>query len=58
MFMGSTRTDKIKETLEEIERAVHAKDWTLTREAAVRLKYWQGIEDAAREWPNVHVAMH
>lgn len=47
------RTVKIEAVLQEIEDAVHQKNWSLTREAAVRLKYLQSIEDAAKEWPNV-----
>ncbi|KAI0669889.1 Co-chaperone Hsc20 [Trametes maxima] len=44
---------KVKETLEEIERVVGAKDWPALRTAAIKLKYLQGIESAAAVWPAV-----
>ncbi|THH34132.1 hypothetical protein EUX98_g90 [Antrodiella citrinella] len=37
---------------EELSEFVAAKAWDRVSEAAIRLKYLQGIEQAARAWPN------
>ncbi|EPQ60644.1 Co-chaperone Hsc20 [Gloeophyllum trabeum ATCC 11539] len=46
--------DKIKELVGEIEQLVGVEDWEEVKKAAVRLKYLQGIHDAAQAWPNSH----
>lgn len=47
--MLMARPGKIAGILQEIEGAVHAKDWEWTRDAALTLKYRQAIDKAARK---------
>ncbi|KAI3622459.1 hypothetical protein WG66_015320 [Moniliophthora roreri] len=42
-------TDKIEETMEEIGQLVENKEWQKAKEAAIRLRYLDGIRRAARE---------
>lgn len=37
--------------ISNISDLVAAKDWAAVKEAATRLKYLRGIEDAAKAWP-------
>lgn len=39
----------MSQTLTELEKAFGRKDFDRAKTASVRLKYWEGIEDAARE---------
>jgi len=41
--------DRIDGTVKEIEKQIGEKDWQGARRATVRLKYWLGIESAAKE---------
>ncbi|ESK86656.1 hypothetical protein Moror_9717 [Moniliophthora roreri MCA 2997] len=41
--------DKIEETMEEIGQLVENKEWQKAKEAAIRLRYLDGIRRAARE---------
>jgi molecular chaperone HscB len=41
-------TSKISETMENIEHAVHDENWGEAHRGAIRLKYLQGIETAAK----------
>ncbi|KAI0322333.1 hypothetical protein OF83DRAFT_1094751 [Amylostereum chailletii] len=41
----------MKDCLNDIEQLVASQDWDGARGAAVRLRYLQGIEDAAKSWP-------
>ncbi|CCM07096.1 uncharacterized protein FIBRA_09423 [Fibroporia radiculosa] len=43
---------KLEETVQEIEQLVGEKDWAAVKSAAVKLKYLQGIEQAAAAWPH------
>ncbi|TFK57088.1 Co-chaperone Hsc20 [Heliocybe sulcata] len=49
----SRNQEKIKATVAEIEQLVGDRDWERANQAAVRLKYLQGIHDAAQAWPNI-----
>ncbi|KAI0033179.1 HSCB C-terminal oligomerization domain-containing protein, partial [Vararia minispora EC-137] len=42
--------ERVKDVVEELEQLVDTQDWERARQAAVRLKYLQGIEDAAKAW--------
>lgn len=44
---------KLDETIQEIEKLVGQKDWPAVKTAAIKLKYLQGIDNAAAAWPNV-----
>lgn len=37
---------------DEISALVAAKDWMAAKDAAIKLKYFQGIDLAAKVWPN------
>jgi HSCB C-terminal oligomerisation domain len=37
-------------TIKELETNIGENDWEAARRATVRLKYWLGIESAAKEW--------
>jgi len=41
--------ERIDATVSEIESLIGEKDWEQVRQAAVRLKYWLGIENASKE---------
>ena len=45
-------TEKFKLAEKELSDLVAAKDWHEVATVATRLKYLQGIEQAARAWPN------
>ena len=47
--VADDRLGKISETMENIEHAVHAEDWGEAHRGAIRLKYLQGIEAAAKQ---------
>lgn len=42
-------TEKISEVVSSVTKAVAEKDWEVTRVAAVRLKYLNGIADAVKK---------
>ncbi|KAI0068190.1 hypothetical protein BV25DRAFT_1782010, partial [Artomyces pyxidatus] len=44
--------EKFSSTLQQIETLVGSQDWEGARRAAVRLKYLQGIDEAAKSWPH------
>ena len=44
--------EKIKKAEQDLSVSVAAKDWSEVTSVATRLKYLQGIEQAARVWPN------
>lgn len=44
----------MKYVVHEIYDLVEAKDWPAVKNAAIKLKYMRGIEDAAKAWPNSH----
>ncbi|KZT30574.1 Co-chaperone Hsc20 [Neolentinus lepideus HHB14362 ss-1] len=48
----SRNQGKINNTTTEIEHLVGSRNWDEARKAAIRLKYLQGIHDAAQAWPN------
>ncbi|KZT02713.1 Co-chaperone Hsc20 [Laetiporus sulphureus 93-53] len=50
--------EQIKETIDEIRHLVEKKDWPAVKEAAVKLKYLQGIEQAAAAWPHPFTDHH
>ena len=37
---------------DEISTLIAAKDWVGAKNATIKLKYYQGIELAAKVWPN------
>ncbi|KAA1471477.1 hypothetical protein DENSPDRAFT_819743 [Dentipellis sp. KUC8613] len=43
---------RISATIQDIEAAVASEDWETAKRGAVRLKYLQGIDDAAHAWPD------
>ena len=43
---------KIDELLAQIESLVDHEDWPNLKTAAIKLKYLQGIADAAQAWPD------
>ncbi|KAJ3552272.1 hypothetical protein NM688_g4236 [Phlebia brevispora] len=43
---------KINDLLPRLSAAVADKDWGAVKEATIRLKYLQGIDQAAQAWPN------
>lgn len=43
-------TERIKDTVAEIERLVAERDWVRMKEAAIRLRYLEGIHRAVNKW--------
>jgi molecular chaperone HscB len=43
-------TERIKDTVAEIERLVAERDWVRMKEAAIRLRYLEGIRRAVTKW--------
>ena len=41
--------DRIADTTHSIEAAIEKGDWRTAQAATVRLRYWEGIEEAAKE---------
>ncbi|TFY55578.1 hypothetical protein EVJ58_g8156 [Rhodofomes roseus] len=48
----ATNAEKVEETMQEITELVGRKDWPAAKVAAIKLKYLQGIENAAAAWPH------
>jgi len=46
--------DKIAEVLAELERLIGGSSWGEAKAAAIRLKYLQGIQRAAKRWLDNH----
>lgn len=42
--------DRIDGTIRELATHIGEKDWEAARKLTVQLKYWLGIENAAKEW--------
>jgi molecular chaperone HscB len=51
-FSHSSVSAKMDELLGQIENFVEEEDWINLKTAAIKLKYLQGIADAADAWPN------
>ncbi|KZT65135.1 Co-chaperone Hsc20, partial [Daedalea quercina L-15889] len=44
--------ERLEETMDEITNLIGQKNWRAAKAAAIELKYWQGVEDAAEAWPH------
>lgn len=51
-LVQSANQVKIDELLAQIESLVEHEDWPNLKTAAIKLKYLQGIADAAQAWPD------
>lgn len=50
VIKSDINTERIRDTVAEIERLVAERDWIRMKEAAIRLRYLEGIRRAVNKW--------
>lgn len=52
LYIDITFVEKMNELLPTLSRAFEEKDWETAKKETIKLKYLQGIEAAAKAWPD------